>query len=233
MAIIGFVGESKSGKTSLIVEITKALSGRGYEVATIKHIADPDFTTIDTKGTDTYRHADAGASLVVGASSDETAFILKDRLDFSNITNMIEEIVHPDIILIEGFKNEEDQKVVLDETDVKNVILEYDGDERKILDYITREIEIEKIYKRLPKLDCHKCGFDCKKMAKRIYEGEATFEDCVNRSDIKLNIKINKKALPLGKFVKKIIRNTLLGLISPLKDVERVETLEITYEGER
>ena len=139
MAIIGFVGESKSGKTSLIVEITEALSGRGYEVATIKHIANPDFTTIDTRGTDTYRHANAGASLVVGASSGETAFILKDRLDFSN----------------------------------------------------------------------------------------------VNRSEVKLNIKINKEALPLGKFVKKIIRNTVLGLISSLKDVERVETLEITYEGER
>ncbi|RZN67757.1 MAG: molybdopterin-guanine dinucleotide biosynthesis protein B [Candidatus Methanolliviera hydrocarbonicum] len=233
MAIIGFVGESKSGKTSLIVEITKALSKRGYEVATIKHIADPDFTTIDTKGTDTYRHTNAGASLVVGASSDETAFILKDRLDFSNITNMIEEIVHPDIILVEGFKNEGNQKVALDKTDTKNVILEYDGDERKILDYIVREIEIERIYKRLPKLDCSKCGFDCKKMAKRIYEGEATFEDCVNRSEIKLNIKINGEALPLGKFVKKITRNTILGLISPLKDVERVETLEITYEGER
>ncbi|VUT23625.1 MAG: molybdopterin-guanine dinucleotide biosynthesis protein B [Candidatus Methanolliviera sp. GoM_oil] len=230
MVIIGFVGKSKSGKTSLIVEITKALRNKGYKVATIKHIADPNFTTIDTEGTDTYRHAIAGAHIVVGASKYETAFILKDHLDFSNITNMIEEIVHPDIILVEGFKNEGDRKVVLDEIDAKNVILEYDGDKQKILDYAIKEIEIETIYKRLPRLDCSECGFDCRKMAERIYEGEAAFEDCVKMSEIRLNININKKALPLGKFAKKIIRNTIFGLISALKGVDDVETLEITYK---
>ena len=49
---ISVVGSRHSGKTATVEAIVRELTGRGYKVATAKHIHDANFT-IDTEGRDT------------------------------------------------------------------------------------------------------------------------------------------------------------------------------------
>ena len=55
--VIAVVGIKSSGKTTTIEALTKELTKRGYKIAVVKHIPEPDFT-IDTVGKDTWRFAD-------------------------------------------------------------------------------------------------------------------------------------------------------------------------------
>ena len=63
-AIIAVVGSKKSGKTTTIEALTRELVKRGFKVAAVKHVSEPDFT-MDTKGKDTWRFAQAGARIVI------------------------------------------------------------------------------------------------------------------------------------------------------------------------
>jgi molybdopterin synthase catalytic subunit len=67
MQVLGVVGPSDSGKTTLVERLASGLSDRG-RVATIKHCShDPD---LDTEGKDTARHRAAGADATFGLTDD-------------------------------------------------------------------------------------------------------------------------------------------------------------------
>jgi len=57
--VIAIVGGKKVGKTTTTENLILEFTNRGYQVAALKHISEPDFT-IDTKGKDTYRFAQHG-----------------------------------------------------------------------------------------------------------------------------------------------------------------------------
>ncbi|MCA9499713.1 MAG: molybdopterin-guanine dinucleotide biosynthesis protein B, partial [Nitrospira sp.] len=69
--ILGFVGRSNSGKTTLIERLIPELTHAGYRVATIKH-AGHGFD-LDTEGKDSWRHKRAGASAVIVLSKGSLA----------------------------------------------------------------------------------------------------------------------------------------------------------------
>jgi len=102
--IIAVLGTTKSGKTTLIEYLISNLSQEGLRIGTIKHIHDSGFS-IDAKGKDTWRHAKAGAKIVVGAAPKELAIIRKKETS----ENTLEEIINLikdeqlDILIIEGF----------------------------------------------------------------------------------------------------------------------------------
>lgn len=75
--IISISGAGRnSGKTTLVETLVRELSRRGSKVATIKKIHEENFT-IDKEEKDTWRHAKAGASVVVAAAPKEIALIKK------------------------------------------------------------------------------------------------------------------------------------------------------------
>ena len=76
MQAIAVVGTKKSGKTTTTENLIRELTKRGYNVAAIKHIPEPDFT-IDTPGKDTWRYAQAGAKTVISVATNETVTIEK------------------------------------------------------------------------------------------------------------------------------------------------------------
>lgn len=101
--VIAIVGSKGSGKTTTIETLTKQLTKRGYKIAVVKHIPEPNFT-IDTEEKDTWRFAQSGAKTIVTVASDEIATIEKmDATSFS-----LEEILHRcrdiDLVFLEGFK---------------------------------------------------------------------------------------------------------------------------------
>lgn len=228
--ILGIYGHSDSGKTDLVEKLTRTLSKK-YRVAVIKHICKPDFS-VDTPGKDTYRHAKAGAFLVVAASEGETAYILKRGEMLAEMTKQIESY-SPDIILVEGFKRADIPKVSVGRIKrEKNTVVRYraETDFKKILAYIERELRIEKNLAKLPMLDCKKCCHTCREFAALILKKKKTFEDCPYFSEKEVSVTVNGKTIPLGRFAKEIVSQTLTGMISSLKGVEEIKSIEIKID---
>lgn len=100
--VIAVVGSKRSGKTTTVEALVRELAVKGYRIAALKHISERDFT-IDTKGKDTWRYAQAGAQTIIGISAGEVATIEK-----ANETLSLEDILKRskghDIVFLEGFK---------------------------------------------------------------------------------------------------------------------------------
>ena len=73
--IISVVGKSNVGKTTLLEKLLPEIKKRGYRVATIKH--DVHGFSIDQPGKDTWKHAQAGADIVIISSHQKMATIEK------------------------------------------------------------------------------------------------------------------------------------------------------------
>lgn len=101
--VIAVVGGKKSGKTTTIEILIKELTQRGYSIAAVKHIPEPDFT-IDTKGKDTWKFAQAGAKIVVGVSAAEIATIEKTETKNLSLKSILRKCRGSDLVFLEGFR---------------------------------------------------------------------------------------------------------------------------------
>ncbi|MCX8153750.1 MAG: molybdopterin-guanine dinucleotide biosynthesis protein B [Candidatus Bathyarchaeota archaeon] len=101
MRAIAVVGTKKSGKTTTIENLIRELTRKGYNVAAIKHIPEPDFT-IDTPGKDTWRYAKAGAKTIISVAADEIATIEKGST--VTLAALLKRCKNSDVVFIEGFK---------------------------------------------------------------------------------------------------------------------------------
>ena len=229
--IIGVYGYKKTGKTSLIEKLIKNLPE--YKICTIKNIHSN--ISIDQEGTDTYIHSKAGAICSVGLSKDLTTIIFNKNFKLEEILEKIRNFDDFDLIILEGFKNAQNIKKISvgDIEEKENTLFRFENNFNNILDYIKTEISIERIYKKLPKLDCGKCGFDCKILANLILNGEKNLMDCKSLSKKKISIKINGQEIKIGEFVDDFVRNTVCGMVSNLKGVEDVENVIIEIENRK
>lgn len=97
--ILGIVGFSNSGKTTLIEKLLPELRSRGLRAAVIKHDAHP--TAFDQPGKDSYRFTRAGAEITAVTSGAQTMWIENRPLSPEELAERIEGV---DLILAEGFK---------------------------------------------------------------------------------------------------------------------------------
>ena len=77
VAVVGFVGPSGVGKTTLLERLVEALSRRGLAVAAVKH-ASHGFLA-DRPGKDSYRLYEAGAEAVAVAGAVVTGAVVVPR----------------------------------------------------------------------------------------------------------------------------------------------------------
>ncbi|MEM3357289.1 MAG: molybdopterin-guanine dinucleotide biosynthesis protein B, partial [Candidatus Bathyarchaeia archaeon] len=103
MRAIAVVGTKKSGKTTTIENLIRELTQRGYKVAAIKHVPEPDFT-IDTPGKDTWRYAKAGAKTIISVAADEIATIEKVAAANMPLSALLKKCRSSDVVFIEGLK---------------------------------------------------------------------------------------------------------------------------------
>ncbi len=110
MKILGIVGWSGSGKTSLVTRLIPVLIARGLEVSTLKH-AHHDFD-VDQPGKDSHAHRHAGAAEVMISSGRRWALMheLRDEPELS-LDALIARMTPVDLLLIEGFKTEAHDKI--------------------------------------------------------------------------------------------------------------------------
>jgi len=85
--------------------VTSGLTTLGFKVGVAKHIHAEGFT-IDTEGKDTWRHARAGARVVIGVSPNELAVIKKTTSE-TEFQQVIGEFMglDLDVALLEGFSS--------------------------------------------------------------------------------------------------------------------------------
>lgn len=106
------IGFKNSGKTTLVSNWVRLAKAQGLQVAVIKHhghgakLAMPD----EKKDSVQYLTAGADASLVAGGGY--TQHMLQHELSYEQLLTLAE-MGNPDLILIEGYKAEAGEKVVL------------------------------------------------------------------------------------------------------------------------
>lgn len=138
--IIGFYGNSNTGKTTLIVKIIEKLSNEGYKIATIKKTDKK--ISIDKKEKDTWKHSQAGAKLVVFSSPCETDFIVKENMKTKDIIQNISEMGCHDAILVEGAHDSSIPKIRLGDGEERdNTIGYYQDNFEEIFKLIKKEID--------------------------------------------------------------------------------------------
>ena len=109
MKIASIVGKKNTGKTSLTVKVIEELTKRGYNVASIKH--SHHSIEMDKENTDTWKHKQAGANLVVGVGST-TFFNARKEHDLNRILYLLKHFGNFDFVIIEGYKSYNYPKII-------------------------------------------------------------------------------------------------------------------------
>jgi len=97
MRLIMVKGFSKTGKTTTVEALAAELCSRGYTVGTVKDIHYEGFQT-DVPGTDTFKHAHAGARRVTARGQNETAIFTNRQMTIHEILKYYKE----DFVILEG-----------------------------------------------------------------------------------------------------------------------------------
>ncbi len=132
MKIISVIGYKKSGKTALVERIVIALKKYG-SVGTVKHLHEH---RINTPGTDTWKHMQAGADVVIGVTPGELVKFSHDN----DLTTALDELADAgmDFGVVEGFKDSPLPKIALGDVTAPNIIMRLDKHENADIDEITK-----------------------------------------------------------------------------------------------
>ena len=104
MHVIGFIGYSNTGKTTLIEKLIPLFIARGLSVSTVKN-AHHGFD-MDRPGKDSYRYRDAGSQQVLIATAERWALLTEVRSGPAPLEQLIGQLAPCDLVLVEGFKSE-------------------------------------------------------------------------------------------------------------------------------
>jgi molybdopterin synthase catalytic subunit len=123
MRVILVIGYKKTGKTTLVETLVKALLEHG-SVGTIKHLHEHK---INIPKTDTWKHANAGADVVVAVTPDELVKFSRDN----NLASALDELANAgmDFAVVEGFKESRLPKIALGDVDAPGIIKRLDNPE--------------------------------------------------------------------------------------------------------
>ena len=205
-SIVSIVGNSKSGKTTLIEKLIRELKSRGYRVATIKHA--PRGITFDESDKDSWRHIQAGSEATVISSQDKMVLIkpVASDVTLDEIARFFGEDY--DIILSEGFRQDNAPKIEVHRREVGPPL----SNIKKLIAIATDEpLETET---RQFSLD------DIKGLADLLEKG------FIKPQAERLSLYVNNVPITLSTFPREFITNVLVAMASCLKGVGEVRSLE-------
>ena len=205
--IVSIIGKSRSGKTTLIEKLVRELKSRGYRVATIKHTKHK--LTFDEPGKDSWRHTQAGSEVTMICSPDKLVLIKPVARDTS-----LEEVAHLlgedyDIILTEGFTRGDAPKIEVHRREAGPPL----ATTKKLIAIATDEPLETKARQFSPD--------DIKGLA------DLVEQDFISPERERVSVYVNNTPIPLSSFPRQIISNIILALVSSLKGVKKVKSLEI------
>ena len=233
MKIVSIVGRKNTGKTSLSVKVIDELTKRGYNVASVKH--SHHSIEMDKENTDTWKHKQAGANLVVGVGST-TFFNSRKEHDLNRILYLLKHFDNFDFVIVEGYKTYNYPKIatssdVVDKYTIKQVD-SFTITEKGVSDLV--DLIEEKGHDIIDTLFKKNCGYnDGESIAKEIREGNIKTEEL---DDVTSYLSIDGKVIGLNRFVSDYFKQVNLGIINTLniKDygVEDVEKIELLIHNE-
>ena len=164
--ILQIVGFSDSGKTTFISSLIKVLKKKKLKVLTIKSARNHKYS-LSKKDTDIF--IESGSDLSVAVFENVTQITYNSQLDVSEIIEYSTNLIKPDIILIEGFKEKKYPKVLfwtkefadsLKIIETRDILYVYSSDknykefERRITEFVDKtnaflENDIYKLIKRI------------------------------------------------------------------------------------
>ncbi len=250
MKVLSIFGVTKSGKTTVLENIIGELRKRGYSVASVKDIHFETFA-IDTPGTNTDRHKQAGSQLVTARGLNETDILFPHRLSIDEILGFY----HHDFVLLEGVDDYNVPKIItahhrqevderLDDSvfAISGVLAEHMEEYRALpvihaLNQTAALVDLieEKVPRLLPDFPpecCSACGLSCRQLLAAILQSKRRRCDCVlDRAQVTLTV--GGRDIAMVPFVQQVLKNTLLGLISTLDGYKEHAQITITMGGEK
>lgn len=218
--IIALSGYRGSGKTSFIEQLLPRLED--YRVGVVKHTGQE---RIDAPGKDTDRYRDAGATVTAIIAGGEAAVFLPGSADVAKVTEML----NADVVLLEGFKSSDCEKIWLGDGNGSNVVM-HDPSVEEAVSYIKHKADVERAMQRLPGLDCGDCDYQsCMELARAIAAGGASLDDCVV-SHGGVTVTVDGTAVPLKPFVQSFVEGTIRGMLRSLKGVDDPEDAAVRVE---
>jgi len=205
--VVSIVGHSKVGKTTLIEKLVSELVRRGYRVATIKHAHDAGF---DTPGKDSWRHIKAGSSATALSAPGQLVLIepRSNELSEADIERFLGEDY--DIILSEGFKQSDIPKI--------EVHRHGGGETLAGLKRLVAIVTDEKLNTRVRQF-----SFDDIKGVTDLLEN-----GFIKPQSERILFYVNGEPVALTAFPRKVIIGILLGIVSSLKGIGVVKSLDIS-----
>lgn len=110
--ILHVIGYKNSGKTTLITRWVTLLKEKGYRVAVLKHHGHGAKLGMPDAKKDSMQYLSAGADATLVAGGGFTQHMLHHEASYEELLGLATE-QHPDIVLVEGYKAEQGEKVVL------------------------------------------------------------------------------------------------------------------------
>ena len=231
----------KAGKTAIGTALVKELAVRGVKVAVMKHV----HGGLDVDK-DTGRYLGSGADAIVAVGPSGNAVYLRGFYsDLRSATALLPR--NYGIIIAEGFKKSNFGDILAVVSDLSELDELKEEAEGSVVAAVMTKAELHGvksnngvrifglsniselaefiidnavrfILSQTPRLDCKHCGYSsCLEFSRAYVYGEAV--GCPVLDDVKLIV--NGKPIHLSPFVKKVIENTLLGLITSLKEVPK------------
>jgi len=132
MQVLGIVGNSDSGKTTLVERLVERC-GTGSRVATVKHCTHPP--DVDTAGKDTARHRAAGAAETVALTDDGEWFATGESRTLADTLDALASDY--DYAFVEGYSDAAIPKVALGDREATDPVLKrFDSGESADLDAV-------------------------------------------------------------------------------------------------
>jgi len=218
--ILSIVGESNSGKTKLIEKLIPELVERGYRVGTIKHTRHR--IEIDRKGSDSFRHSEAGAEAVVLSSPWRLALTKKIKNEVPMEEIAFRFLPDVDLILAEGYKKENKPKIeVFTWRERKRIPLLCYKDDKSLLAIVGDKRFNIGIPYFAPEAIVDIVNFIEDKLGMREKKKE--------REQVKLLV--DGEEIPLKPFVQDFIAKTVQGMVSSLRGPKEGGTIELRIKG--
>lgn len=212
LPVVSIVGKTGVGKTTLIERLIIEFKRRGYRIVTVKH--SPGGVDIDRPGKDSQRFGEAGSDAVIIGSPDKLAFIKSMDHDPS-----IEEILHLigselDLALVEGFRKGKAPKIEVHRKELGEDLL----CSAKELCAIATDEPLDTDVPQLPLANTQAIA----DFIEKIFVFQDKGDTCLF---------INGKQVFIKPFVKDIIAKTLLAMVSTLKGVGEIRSLNISIRN--
>jgi molybdopterin-guanine dinucleotide biosynthesis protein B len=215
MKALGIIGYHHNGKTTLVTALVKALRDRGFTVSTIKDIHNQEYRA-DQAGTNTWKHAQAGAQSVFAQGLHDAALLFPEPLKLQDILKLQK----TDYLIIEGMKDAAVPKIVCAESEeqlaelvddtvigISGIISNHSVSYKNLKVYcLSQDMDVliqdvmAKSFTVLPHPDpecCSACGTDCYTLARDIVQAEGAGKIVCMTGKIKPASRWEGRKLPL------------------------------------